>query len=78
MLFRSVSYTLEGVKTGDIIRYGGNVGHTIVVVSVSEDVITYVDCNGNGGANTVKWDSKISKSAQSIFGYSFSYRMVAP
>ncbi len=74
----SVSYTLEGVKTGDIIRYGGNVGHTIVVVSVSGDVITYVDCNGNGGANTVKWDSKISKSAQSIFGYSFSYRMVAP
>ena len=70
--------TLNGVKSGDIIRYGGDNGHTIVVYDVSGDTITYGDCNGNGGTNKVKWGSTISKSGMKIFGYSFNYRLVAP
>ena len=76
----STSYTLDGVKAGDIIRYdGNNSGHTIIVTHVSGDTITYADCNGNGGTNTVKWGSTVSKSSKQIFGrYSFNYRLVAP
>ncbi len=70
--------TLNGVKSGDIIRYGGDNGHTIVVYDVSGDTITYGDCNGSGGTNKVKWGSTISKSGMKIFGYSFNYRLVAP
>lgn len=70
--------TLNGVKSGDIIRYGGDNGHTIVVYDVSGDTITYGDCNGNGGDNIVKWGSTISKSGMKIFGFSFNYRLVAP
>ena len=73
------SYTIDGVKAGDIIRYGGDVGHTIIVTHVSGDTITYADCNGSGGTNTVKWGSTVSKSSKQIFGrYSFNYRLVAP
>lgn len=73
------SYTIDGVKAGDIIRYGGDVGHTIIVTHVSGDTITYADCNGSGGTNTVKWGSTVSKSSKQIFGrYSFNYRLIAP
>ena len=68
-------YNLDGVKTGDIIRYSG---HTIVVTSVEGDRIYYADCNGNGGYLKVAWNQSIGK-GEKIFGsYVFEYRLVAP
>ena len=56
-------YSLSSVKTGDIIQYGNTKGsgHTVFVVNVSGDTITFADCNGNGNGtrynpNTGKYE----------------------
>ena len=44
------SYTLSGVKPGDIIRYSNSSkGHSVFVTGVEGNTICFVDCNGNGG-----------------------------
>ena len=83
-------YSMDGVKAGDVIQYGNTSGsgHTIFVLSVSGNTLTFVDCNGNGNRNSagryqdglcmVKWDNTIGV-GDSIFGkYRFSYRFVSP
>ena len=86
----ATSYSLSSVKIGDIIQYGNTdgEGHTVFVVGVSGDSITFADCNGNGNRNSegkyvkglcmVKWDNYTTISANSLFGYSFSYIKSAP
>ena len=86
----STTDSLSSVKKGDIIQYGntsGN-GHTVFVINVSGNTITFADCNGNGNRNAqgkyvdglcmVKWDNTTTISANSLFGYSFSYIRSAP
>lgn len=52
----SISYSLDGVKAGDVIRYDygssqTDYGHSIFVTGVSGNTIYYVDCNGIGNYN---------------------------
>ncbi len=75
----SKSYSLSGVKAGDVIQYGNTTGsgHTIFVTNVSGDTITYTDCNSDWNC-TVKWGNTVSISSNKLWSYSFSYRCVAP
>ena len=86
----ATTYSLSSVKPGDIIQYGNTSGsgHTVFVVGVSGNTIAFADCNGNGNRNSagqyvdglcmVKWDNYTTISANSLFGYSFSYIKSAP
>lgn len=86
----ATTYTLSSVKAGDIIQYGNTSGsgHTVFVVSVSGNNITFADCNGNGNRNSagqyvaglcmVKWNNSTTISANALFGYGFSYIKSAP
>ena len=79
---------ISGVKKGDIVQYGNTSGsgHTIFVTNVSENTITFVDCNGNGNYSGgtkvrscgIKWDNTISKGAAMFGKYSFSYLLSSP
>lgn len=82
-------YSMDNVKTGDIIQYGNadsGYGHTVFVTNVSGNTITFVDCNGNGNITNgvwipnkciVKWDNQIAKGA-SYSSYSFAYILSSP
>lgn len=72
--------SLDGVKPGDIIRYGPGDwdGHTIFVTGVSGNTITYVDCNGKGGSNKILWNQTIQKGARYSSSYSFLKRYPSP
>ena len=57
---------IDTLKAGDIVTYAGTTvyGHTIYVIAVNGDIITYTDCNG-GTLNTtcgVRWDQTVTKS----------------
>lgn len=72
-------YSLNDVKAGDVVQFGntsGN-GHTVFVLSVSGDAVTYVDCNSDYNC-TVKWGGTFSKSANKIWSYTFSYLYSSP
>lgn len=56
----SVSYTLNDVRPGDIIRYLNN-GHTVMVTAVSGNTVTFTDCNWSGPCK-VRWDATLNKS----------------
>ena len=83
-----ISYSMDGVKAGDVLQYGSTSGsgHTVFVTSVSGDTITFVDCNGNGnysGATKerdcgIKWDNTINKWGNMYGRIGFSYRHVSP
>lgn len=78
----STMYNMNSLKAGDIIRYQSatnpNVnGHSILCTNITGNTITYVDCNGLGGANKVKWDQTIQKNT-SMFGYPFAYVLSSP
>lgn len=64
---------LRNLKAGDIVRYK-NGGHSIYVIDVNENVVTYTDCNSDGHC-MICWDSKIDKSD---IKKSFSYVFIAP
>lgn len=72
-------YSLNNVKAGDVVQFGNTTGsgHTVFVLSVSGDTVTYVDCNSDWNC-TVKWGGTFSKSANKIWSYSFSYLYSAP
>ena len=82
-----VSYSIDGVKAGDVLQYGNTSGsgHTVFVTSVTGDTITFVDCNGNGNYSGgtkvrtcgIKWDNTINKWGN-MYGRGFSYRHVSP
>ena len=62
------SSALDNLKTGDIVRYKNN-GHSIFVVSVSDNTVTYADCNSDGHCK-IRWGATISKSTlKSSFTY---------
>ena len=83
-----VSYSIDGVKAGDVLQYGNTSGsgHTVFVTSVSGDTITFVDCNGNGNYSGgtkvrtcgIKWDNTINKWGNMYGRIGFSYRHVSP
>ena len=51
---------LKNLKKGDIVRYK-NDGHSIYIIDVSGNTVTYTDCNSNGHC-IIRWDAKIEKS----------------
>ncbi|MDE6035820.1 MAG: GBS Bsp-like repeat-containing protein [Ruminococcus sp.] len=54
------SNALNTLKAGDIVRYKNN-GHSIYVLGVNGDTVTYADCNSDGHC-IIRWDQTISKS----------------
>ena len=72
-------YSLNNVKAGDVVQFGNTSGsgHTVFVLSVSGDTVTYADCNSDYNC-TVKWGNTFSKKANKIWSYTFSYLYSAP
>ena len=64
---------LDSLKPGDIVRYK-NDGHSIYVLGVDGDTVTYTDCNSDGHCK-IRWDVTISKST---LASSFTYVRSAP
>lgn len=59
---------LNSLKAGDIVRYRNNT-HSIFVIGVSGDTVTYADCNSDRHCQ-IKWDQTISKATlKSTFTY---------
>lgn len=54
------SSALDNLKAGDIVRYK-NDGHSIYVIGVDGDTVTYADCNSDGHC-IIRWGATISKS----------------
>ena len=69
------AYSLDQVKSGDIIRF--NRPHSIMVTAVNGNEITYVDCNWVA-KNTVKWNQKIQKNKMTSKWGSLNYVMKYP
>ncbi len=67
------SNDLKNLKGGDIIRYK-NDGHSIYVIAVNGNTITYTDCNSDGHCK-IRWDAKIDKSD---IKKSFTYIRISP
>ena len=64
---------LDSLKPGDIVRYK-NDGHSIYVLDVDGNTVTYTDCNSDGHCK-IRWDATISKST---LASSFTYVRSAP
>ena len=64
---------LDSLKPGDIVRYK-NDGHSIYVLGVDGNTVTYTDCNSDGHCK-IRWDATISKST---LASSFTYVRSAP
>lgn len=64
---------LDTLKAGDIVRYK-NDNHSIYVLGVNGDTVTYADCNSDGHC-IIRWDQTISKST---LRSSFTYVRSAP
>lgn len=59
---------LNRLKAGDIVRYKNN-GHSIFVLGVSGDTVTYADCNSDHRC-IIKWDQVTTKATlRSTFTY---------
>ncbi|MDE6672836.1 MAG: GBS Bsp-like repeat-containing protein [Ruminococcus sp.] len=54
------SNALDTLKAGDIVRYKNN-NHSIYVLEVNGDTVTYADCNSDGHC-IIRWNQTISKS----------------
>lgn len=50
---------LETVKPGDIVRFRN---HSIYIIGVDGDVLTYTDCNSDGHC-VIRWDATITRQA---------------
>lgn len=54
-------YNLDTIKPGDIINYNGNnPGHTVFVIGVSGDMVTFAECNW-GGRCIISWGRSLHK-----------------
>ena len=85
-----IGRNLNEVQPGDIIEYSDpnngdefwkGTNHTVFCIGVSGDVITYVDCNGSGGKNTVLWGGTVNISAGRIYrtgAYIFNFIRKSP
>jgi len=69
---RNVS-ALNSLKAGDVVRYLNN-GHSIFIIAVNGDTVTYADCNSDGHCK-IRWNQTISKST---IKKTFSYVDSAP
>jgi len=72
----STSYhktALDTLKPGDIVRYNNN-GHSIFVIGVAGDTVTYADCNSDRHCK-IKWDQTTTKEKLKT---SFTYVKSAP
>ena len=72
----STSYAtaaLDNLKAGDIVRYQWN-GHSIFVTAVEGDVVTYADCNSDGGCQ-IQWNRTTTKAKLKT---GFTYVKAAP
>ncbi|MBQ7116325.1 MAG: InlB B-repeat-containing protein [Clostridia bacterium] len=55
------SSSLNNLKPGDIVRfYNGNYEHSIFIIGVSGDTVTYTDCNSDGHC-IIRWGKTITK-----------------
>lgn len=80
--------SISNVKSGDILQYGNESGqgHTVFVTKVSGNIITFLDCNGNGNYSNgnkvrncgIKWDNTIKKTDKMFGKYPFSYLLSSP
>ncbi len=58
----SRAYSLDNIKPGDIINYdGNNPGHTVFVIGVDGDTVTFAECNW-GSRCVIKWGRSLNKS----------------
>ena len=64
---------LDNLKAGDIVRYRWN-GHSIFVIAVEGDVVTYADANGDSQCG-IRWDGTVTKDTLAA---SFTYVKSAP
>ena len=64
---------LDTLKAGDIVRYRWN-GHSIFVIAVEGDTVTYADCNSDKRCG-IQWGLTVSKATLKA---SFTYVKVAP
>jgi len=46
---------IERLQPGDWIRYKTGFRHTVVIMSVKGDSITFTDCNYDGTSNIIRW-----------------------
>ncbi len=70
---RTYSGALNNLKAGDIVRFL-NDKHSIFVIDVDGEEVTYADCNA-GGTCVIRWDQSTTKSQ---LAESFTYVMVCP
>lgn len=53
---------MNNIKPGDIINYdGNNPGHTVFVIGVNGNTVSFAECN-YGGACKIRWDRSLQKS----------------
>ncbi len=64
---------LDTLKPGDIVRYRWN-GHSVFVLAVEGDTVTYADCNWDGHC-LIRWDATVSKETLKA---SFTYVKASP
>ena len=56
------SNSLSNIKPGDIINYdGNNPGHTVFVIAVNGNTVSFAECN-YGGRCIIRWDRSLQKS----------------
>lgn len=70
---RRYSGALNSLKAGDIVRFL-NDRHSIFVIDVDGEEVTYADCN-SGGTCVIRWDQSTTKSR---LADTFTYVMVCP
>lgn len=67
------SSALNTLKAGDIVRYGNN-SHSIFILGVEGETVTYLDANGDGHCK-IQWDRTTTKTQ---IKKSFTYVKTAP
>lgn len=64
---------MTSIKAGDVVRCNNN-EHSIWVIKVSGNTVTYADCNNKGNCN-IRWDATIKKTSLASH---FTYLLSAP
>ncbi len=56
------AFSLDNIKPGDIINYDGiSPGHTVFVIAVDGDTVSFAECNYSGRC-LIRWDRSLKKS----------------
>lgn len=67
----TLTYDLDGLKAGDIVRMNG---HSVFVTAVRGEMVTFADCNIDHQCG-IRWDAQISKT---LMKSRLDYRLVSP